>query len=47
MEAFSYFIRSTIPNYFQSLPLPNSLTGFGSLSGIKNFSNLAYYIYLY
>lgn len=32
MDSMSTFFRSSVPNYFSSLPLPNSIRGFASLS---------------
>jgi hypothetical protein len=45
MESFSHFFKSSVPNYFNGLPLPNTVGGFFSLSGkfLFYFNNNYFY----
>lgn len=48
METFSSFWKSTVPDYFASLPLPSSFSAVGSMSGnislhfVKSFDKSAF-----
>lgn len=46
METFSSFWKSTVPNYFASLPLPSSFSAVGSMSGNFSFYFVKYFINL-